>query len=252
MFFRTQFQAFLSESVAGVVYDETALRAIRAAHRRKWTTIAAVVAVVAMGVGVFAYSHYSKSRDDALVSGYLQVDKMFSTEQESFISAMQKPGADPAKIGKPDHMASAKKFEEFARANSFQPLAWVAGLRAASEYIEKGQSDSAISLLELVASRTMKHPLIQVRARRTLAGLYADKSDFAKALSELEIVEKIPDNPVLSECRLFKAKVFYLSGNKEAAAKLLKELSNSPDLSPSGDRSSVANEAALWLGHWGL
>jgi predicted negative regulator of RcsB-dependent stress response len=242
----------MSESSAGIRYDDTALNAIRAAHRRKWTTIATITAVIGTGIGVFWYSSYKKSQESALVTAYIQADKMFNTEQDAYIAEMQKPGADPSKIGKPDHLPSAKKFEEFARANASKAIAWVAAFRAASEYIEKGQTDSAIALLELVASRTMKHPLVQVRARRTLAGLYADKNDFAKALSELSILEKMTDNPMTSENRLFKAKVHFLAGQKEEAAKILNELAASTDLSSAGDRSSVAAEAALWLGYWGI
>ncbi len=252
MFVRTQSRVLLSESANGVRYDDTALNAIKAAHRRKWTTIFTLVALVALGVGVYVYSHVSKSREDALITAYLQADKMFTTEQESYIAEMQKPGADPAMIGKPNHLPSAKKFEEFARKYPAHNLGWLAAFRAASEYIEKKQTHNAIALLEMISSRTMKHQLIQVRARRTLAGLYADKADYTKALAELDILEKIPDNPVLAENRLFKAKVFFLAGRKDDAAKILKELAANSDLSTMGDRSTTATEAALWLGHWGL
>lgn len=252
MFLSTRSRVFFFESVDGVRYDDTALNAIRAANRRKWTTIITLVVLVVIGVAIFAYSKVSKSRQDALVTAYIQAERLYNSEQENYISEMQKPGADPQKLGKPDHMPSAQKFEEFARANSSHSLAWVAAFRAASEFIDKGKADSAISLLELVANRTMKHSLVQVRSRRTLAGLYADKNDYVKALAELDILEKIPNNPILSESRLFKAKVLYLAGKKEEAAKLLKELANSTDITSMGDRSSVANEASLWLGYWGL
>ncbi len=252
MLFRTRSHEFMSESSSGIRYDDTALNAIRAAHRRKWTTIATITAVVAAGVGIFWYSTHTKSRENERVTAYIQAEKMFNAEQDAYIAEMQKPGADPQKLPEANHLPSAKKFENFARANPSHPLSWVAGFRAASEYIEKGQTDSAIALLNLVASRTLKHSLVQVRARRTLAGLYADKNDFEKAFSELNILEKMTDNPTLAENRLFKAKVHYLAGQKEDASKILKELAASTDLSTMGDRSSVAAEAALWLGYWGI
>ncbi len=252
MFSRSIIVRYSSNSVDGVRFDDTAMNAIRAAHRRKWTTIGSLIALGAVGIGVFVYSSWSKDRDDALVNGFTQADRLFQSENEMFMQAAQKPGADLTKLVKPDHSASAKKFSEFITKNPGHPLAWVAGLRAASEFVETGKSDEAISVLEGLLPRTMNVPLMQVRVRRTLAGLYADKGLFPKALAELDVLEKMSDNPVLSENRLFRAKVLFLSGDKENSGKLLRELSNSPELSAVGDRSSVATEASLWLGHWGL
>ncbi len=252
MFSRTIFSTFSSDPVGSVRFDDTAMNAIRAAHRRQWTTIATLVGLFLVGVGVYAYSQWSKGREDGIVNDYMQADRLFQAENETFMRAMQMPGSDLAKLGRPEHAASAEKFESFALRFPKHPLAWVANFRAASEFVESGRTDKATVLLESILPLTMNNVLIQVRVRRTLAGLYADKGAYPKAMAELDILEKMPENPALSENKLFKAKVAFLAGDKEKAGKILRELAASPEMSLGGDRSSVANEAALWLGHWGL
>lgn len=252
MFSRSILSTFSSDPVGRVRFDDTAMNAIRAAHRRQWTTIASLIAVVLLGVGVYAYSHWSKNREDNIVNEYMQADLLFQTENETFMKSMQMPGADIAKLGRPDHAASAEKFESFSLKFPKHPLAWVANFRAATEFVESGKTEKATVLLASILPLTLNNMLIQVRVRRTLAGIYADKGDYARALGELDILEKMPDNPALSENKLFRAKVLHLSGDNEKAGKILRELATSAEMSLSGDRSSVATEAALWLGHWGL
>jgi predicted negative regulator of RcsB-dependent stress response len=238
------------EAMSGVRFDDSSLKAIRAAHRRKWTSIGAVTAVAAVGVGVFVYSKLARERQNELVTQFIQAEMKQESIQELFQKEME--GKNPAEIKDPDFSSSTKLYEKFFWDNSSEPIAWVAGLRAASAQMDKGEFDAAAKILNEVLPHTLKFATLQVRVRRSLASIHAEKGDYKKALAELDILEKIPDNPILDENKLFRAKVLYLSGEKEKAGAILKDLAKTAETAAFGDRSSVASEARLWLGYWGL
>lgn len=239
-----------AEAVSGVRFDDSSMNAIRAAHRRKWTSIGAVTAVAAAGVGVFVYSNISREHQNELVTQFIQAEMKQESVQELFQKEMQ--GKNPTETKDPDFSESTKLYEKFFWDNPSEPIAWVAGLRAASARIDKGEYDAAAKVLSNILPNTLKFATLQVRVRRSLASIYAEKGEYKKALAELDILEKIPNNPILDENKLFRAKVLYLSGEKEKAGVILKDLAKTAETSAFGDRSSVASEAQLWLGYWGL
>jgi hypothetical protein len=58
---------------------------------------------------------------------------------------------------------------------------------------------------------------------------------------------------MVPEVRLMRAQLLYKNGQKEQAAQLLKELAADTKAAVGeGSARSVATEAALWLGYWGL
>jgi predicted negative regulator of RcsB-dependent stress response len=235
------------------IFEETSAKAIRAAHRRKWTMVASVTLVCLVAAALLTFSWRKNRADRVLVQEYLEIDALYTAERQSFEDKLR---ADPklnTPDARPDHSPSAKKFEDFAKANVASPLGWQAALRAANEYIETEKFAEAQSLLEPLLIRTLKHVVVQVRVRKTIAGLLAEQGQFDPALEQLAFLEKLTDNPLVPEVRLMKAQILYKKGQKEEAAKLLKELASDTKAAVGeGSARSVATEASLWLGYWGL
>lgn len=239
-------------SVKRPIFEETSERAIRAAHRRKWTVIATVGLVVAIGAGLLIFS-WQKGRDErALTQSFLDIEAVYQGELQSFEDKLR---ADPklnTPDARPDHAASTQKFSEFAKAHVKSPLGWQAALRAANNLIEQQKYAEAQALLEPLLIKTLKHMVFQVRVRKTLAGLLAEQGQFDPALEQLNFLEKLADNPLVPEVRLMKAQVLYKKGQKDEAGKILRELAADKSTVAEGSSRSVASEASLWLGYWGL
>jgi len=243
----------IPKSTRNPLFEETSERAIRAAHRRKWTLVSTVGLCIGLAVGLFAYHRAQVSAERDLTLAYLAIDGQYNDEQTKFQESLKDQGPTPDFSKEADHTASAQKFAEFARKNASEPLAWQAALRASALFIEQKKPAEAKDLVELVMRKTLRNNIAQARLRRTLAGIHADAGAYDKALSELDFAIKLPDNPVLEETKLLRGQVLYLAGKKEEAATALRELSvaSSGDTDPSGSKS-VATEASLWLGYWGL
>lgn|GEM_PF-702066 len=240
-------------SVQRPIFEETSAKAIRAAHRRKWTLVGTVTLIVAIGAGLLIYSWRSSKSERELTQQYLEIDAAYLAENQVFEDKLR---ADP-KLNTPDaradHSQSAKKFADFAKANARSAIAWQASLRAANLYIEEQKFAEAQALLEPLLIKTLKHVVFQVRARKTLASLLAEQGQFDPALEQLSFLEKLPDNPMVAEGRLLRAQLLYKKGQKEEAGKILKELAADTKAAVGeGGARSVATEASLWLGYWGL
>jgi predicted negative regulator of RcsB-dependent stress response len=240
------------KSTRNPLFEETSDRAIRTAHRRKWTLVAAVGLCLGVAVGFYVYHRTQQAAARSLTVNYLAIDALFNDEQTKFQETLKAAGDGADFTTQPDHSGSAQKFAEFARANPDDPLAWQAALRASSLFIEAKKPKDAQELLELVSRKTLRNNVAQARLRRTLAGIHADSGNFDKALAELDFAIKLPDNPVLDETKLLRAQVLYLSGKKEEAGTALRELAAAPAVSNDVSGKSVSTEASLWLGFWGL
>lgn len=242
-----------ASSMQRPIFEETSAKAIREAHRRKWTLISFVVVFCAIGAGLLVYSWQKNRSERALIQTYLEIDAQFVSENQAFEEKLK---ADPklnTPDARPDHLASALKFEEFAKANVKSPLGWQAALRAANEFISLQKYAEAQALLEPLLIRTLKHVVVQVRVRKTLAGLLAEQGQIDSAIEQIVFLEKLPENPLVAEVRLMKAQLLYKKGDKEQAASILKELmADSKASVGEGNARPVSTEAALWLGYWGL
>lgn len=229
------------------------MNAIKLAHRRKWTTLGSVLALICTGLGFVIYSKISESRARTLTVKYTEIESAYTNEILTFQEDMKLKGSKAEPDAQPNHSASTQKFAAFAKQNWNEPLGWQAAIRASTSLIEQKNNSEAIALLEPLVRKTLKNNFIQARVRRTLAGLYAESGEFDKSLAELNFIEKLPDVPSQNETKLFKARILYMSGKKDDAAKLLKELAGSSatdESDLSGKPASV--EAALWIGYWGL
>jgi predicted negative regulator of RcsB-dependent stress response len=226
--------------------------AIRAAFRRKWTLIGTVVLVIGAGVGVLS-AHLARERAErSLTKAYLAAQTAYEDELDAYQKQLQSlEDIEKAKDLRPNHDKSTPLFKEFAETYAGHPLAWQASLRLAQEEMKNKNFDEAIRRLEPILPRTRAFPLVQVKVRETLAGLYAEKGDFSRALSELALVEKIAENPLPQGTLLRKAQFAYLSGDKEGAGKLLAELASGKV----GDQfidPETAVEANTWMDLWDL
>lgn len=234
------------------IYEESAGRAIRLANRRKWTAIGALVILALVIIGGFAFNRTRTSAEKDVVKSYLSIDAEFMAEAQKFQEKVQAAKPEEIENMTPDFSASAEKFAAFAKENEAHPLGWQASFKAANIFLEAKKVDDALSVLEPLVKRTMGNALLQLKIRRALAGIYAEKKEYEKALAELDFIEKLPDNPAINEIKLFKAQVLYLSGNKEEAAKKLKELSDNALLAFDPSAKAISSEASMWLGYWGL
>jgi len=235
------------------IFEETSGKAIQAAHRRKWTLVATVGLLVGVIVGLLVYSNRKTAAENALVQQYLEIDAKYFAENQAFEEKMRANPASFSPTVRPDHTESTKGFVEYAKANVKTSLGWHAALRASAELIEKQQFAEAQALLDPLLIRTLKHVVVQVRVRKTLAGLLAEQGKFDEAIEHLNFLEKYADNPLIPEVRLTRAQFLYKKGDKDGAAQLLKELADdSAAAIGEGSARSVATEASLWLGYWGL
>lgn len=235
------------------VFEETSGQAIQAAHRRKWTLVVTVALVVGAMVGLLVYSNKQTTAQEELVQSYLEIDAQFFAENQAFEEKMRANPADFSPTARPDHSKSSELFAEYAKRNVKLPLGWHAALRAAGDFIERQKYAEAQSLLDPLLIQTLKHAVFQVRVRKTLAGLLAEQGQYDAAIEHLNFLEKYTDNPLVPETRLTRAQYLYKKGDKEAAANLLRELANDATAAVGeGSARSVATEAALWLGYWGL
>ncbi len=235
------------------IFEETSAKAIQAAHRRKWTMVGFVVVLLAVASGLLVYSWQKSKAERQLIQSYVEIDALYVSENQAFEDKLKTSPDLNTFDARPDHSQSTKKFEEFAKANVKTSLGWQAALRASSELIEQQKYAEAQALLEPLLIRTLKHVVVQVRVRKTLAGLMAEQGQFDQALEQLSFLEKLPDNPMVPEVRLMRAQLLYKKGEKDQAAQLLKELaSDSSAAVGEGSARSVATEASLWLGYWGL
>lgn len=235
------------------IFEETSGKAIQAAHRRKWTLVVTVGLVVGVIVALLVYSNRKTAAEDALVQQYLEIDSKFFSENQAFEEKMKANPASFSPTARPDHTESTKGFAEYAKANVKTTLGWHAALRASAELIEQQKFAEAQSLLDPLLIRTLTHVVFQVRVRKTLAGLLAEQGKFDEAIEHLNFLEKYADNPLIPEVRLTRAQFLYKKGDKESAAQLLKELAaDGAAAIGEGNTQSVATEASLWLGYWGL
>jgi tetratricopeptide (TPR) repeat protein len=241
----------IPKSTRNPLFEETSDRAIRTAHRRKWTLVAALGACLGAGLGVWWYLHNEHAAARALTVEYLGIEALHAEELTKFQERLTAAGEATDFSAEPDHSASAAKFADFARRHPDEPLAWHVAIRASSLLIAQKKPQEAQTLLEQVARKTLSNNIAQARIRRTLAGIHADAGQFDKALTEIDFALKLPGNPVLEETKLLRGQVLYLAGRKDEAATVLKELAAAPDAGAPG-ASSAATEASLWLGHWGL
>ncbi|MEN9826187.1 MAG: hypothetical protein RI953_1932 [Pseudomonadota bacterium] len=233
------------------IFEETSERAIKAAHRRKWTMIATIGLVLLLGAGLLGFSWYTARQERALTQAFLEIDSIYQTENQTFEEKLRLDPKLNTPDARPDHTASTQKFEAFAKANDKSALGWQAALRAANFYIEQQKFAEAQALLEPLLIKTLKYVIFQVRVRKTLAGILAEQGQLDQAIEQLSFLEKLPDNPLVADVKLMRAQILFKKGQKEEAGKILRELA--ADKTPAeGGARSVASEAALWLGYWGL
>ena len=226
--------------------------AIRAAYRRKWTLIGTLVVLTGVGIAVLV-AHLSRlSAERELTRSYLVALGAYDDEIEAYQKQLQGlDNLEKAKDLRPDHSKSTPLFKDFATKFAGHPLAWQADLRLAQEDMKDKNYDAAIGRLEPMLSKTRAFGVMQTKIRETLAGLYAEKGDYTRALSELSIVEKIAENPSPEGTLLRKAQYTYLSGDKVAAGQQLASLA-SGRVGEQVIGEEVAVEASNWMDIWDL
>lgn len=227
-------------------------QAIRTAFRRKWTLIGTLILAFGAASGILIAHFARQNAERELTRAYLAAQSAYEDEIEAYQKELQGlDNLEKAKDLRPNHSKSTPLFREFSDKYRGHPLAWQADLRIAQEDMKDKNFDAAIARLEPMASKTRSFSIMQVKLRETLAGLYAEKGDFTRALAEMAIVEKIADNPAPDGTLLRKAQYTFLSGDKESAGRQLGELAKGRvgELMIGDD---VSTEASNWLDLWDL
>lgn len=226
--------------------------AIRAAFRRKWTFWGVILGFVCLGGGLLFWNAHVKGVEREETIEFLKAQTVYDAELEAFSKKLENNrNLEDITSLRPDHSKSTPLFQEYAEKHADSPLGWQAALRVAQELIKQGDGEGAIRLLTPIVSRTRRFPVLQTKVRRTLAGLYAEQGDYAKALAEVTIIEKIKENPVPDQTLLFKGQLLYLNGDKEGARDIFRKLSDGR-VGETLVSQDVSMDAALWLDFWKL
>lgn len=240
-------------STENTLFEETSYRAIKIAQRRKWTLIILIVSVVIIGLGFLIYNQALNSKEQKLAAEYAGIEEVYNQENLEFQKKSEAAKANLPKDFSPDYTKSMDLFSQFSKKYASEPSGWQAAIRASTYYISKGLNDKAKEVLEPVVENAGSHPLIQIRVRTALAGIYSSEKNNQKALDELKVVEEIPQNPLPNQARFLRAQILFLSGNKAESLKILNQIISSSDnasiTDPTNQASQIQQQAKIWLNY---
>lgn len=237
-------------SSENTLFEETSYKAIKTAQRRKWTLIGLVLALILVGVSILIYNQMTTSKNLRLANEYANIEEVFNKENLDNQKVIEQFKGNLPKDYSPEFSKSMPLFTEFAKKYVKEPIGWQAGIRAATYYISKNNNDKAKEILEPIVQASARQPLIQVKVRTTLAGLYAAEKNEQKALDELKIVEAIPQNPEPNQARLLKAQLLFTMGDKNEAIKTLNQIvSTNSEQNKQSQNSDTQQQAKVWLNY---
>lgn len=239
-----------AKSTHNPLFEETSDRAIRAAHRRKRNSIMALTGLVCIGLSFLGYQKYQSHIHKEIAANFLKIENIYIEESKQF---QEKNAKNPQSFMMVvPHVESLPKYIEFAKSHENHPLALHAQIKAISIMVESGQTQELEAPLDSAIRKSIKNPYLQLRLRKIKAGFLADQKKWEDSIKELEFIEKIPENPIVGEIKLQRARTLLAAGRKEDATALLKQLmEDPPTLSEMGGRS-LATEAAIWLNYYQL
>jgi predicted negative regulator of RcsB-dependent stress response len=240
-------------SSENTLFEETSYRAIRVAQRRKWTLMALIASIILIGIGFLIYNQNLNSKTQKLATEYAEIEEVFNQENLEFQKKSETAKGKLPIENSPEYPKSMELFSQFSKKYSSEPSGWQAAIRAGTYYISKGLNEKAKEILEPVVENTGSHPLIQIRVRTALAGIYSSEKNNERALNELKVVEEIPQNPLPNQARLLRAQILFISGNKTEALKILNQIISSNDTVSSSDltnqASQIQQQAKIWLNY---
>ena len=242
--------------------DNNAMKAIKGAHRRKWTLIGAIFLLLVIIICIVIYHTIKTARENVIANQYAEIDSIYNQENLVYQQKIQeqKDNKSPttaatiaAKID-PDYSTSMPKFRDFALKYPQDPYGWQAAIRSSTYFISNNKPEDAQKELEAVLPYTSNQDLVQIKIRTALAGVYASQSNTQKALDQLTIVENLPHNPLPNQSRFLKAQILVAAGNKADAKKVLNQIMSTPTdmLSPSQQPDSTVHQAKVYLNKIGL
>ena len=230
------------------LFEETSYKAIKTAQRRKWTLIGLIVAILLVGVSLLIYNQMTTSKNLKLANEYANIEEIFNKENSENQKIIEQFKGNLPKDFSPNFEKSMPLFAEYAKKYVKEPIGWQAGIRSATYYISKNLNNKAKEILEPIVIYSAKYPLIQVKVRTTLAGIYLTEKQEQKALSEISIVEAIVQNPEPNQARLLKAQISYAMGDKEQAIKILNQIiSSNSEQNKQNQTSEIQQQAKVWL-----
>ncbi len=237
------------------LFEDNALKAIKSAHRRKWTLIGLVFVVVLGLITVVIFHEINVSRENVIANKYAEIEEIYNQENAAYQQKMQqKKGVESLETEVPDYSVSMARFQNFALKYPKNPYAWQAAIRSSTYFIMNNKIIEAQKELEAVLPYTSKYDLIQIKIRTTLAGMYATQNNTSKALEQLAIVEKLPHNPMPNQSRLLSAQILVSVGNLTDAKKMLNQIissQSSADFSSAQSNDDI-HQAKILLNKIGL
>lgn len=237
-------------SSENTLFEETSYKAIKTAQRRKWTLIGLILTLLLIGIGILIYNQMTTSKNLKLANEYASIEEIFNKENLANQKTMEQFKGTLPKDFTPDFSKSMPLFVDFSKKYVKEPIGWQAAIRAATYYISKNANDKAKEILEPILQPSASYPLIQVKVRTTLAGIYAAEKNEQKALAELNVVEQIAQNPEPNQARLLKAQIHYTLGNKTEAVKILNQIiSTNSEQATQNQNSETQQQAKIWLNY---
>lgn len=231
------------------LFEETSYQAIQAAHRKKWTFIGVFLLVITIIATLIAKDYFSSQSQNKISAEYARIDLVYQKETALFQEKTK--NAPATQNSEADYSQSMPLFYKFALEHKDSPYGWQAAIRAATYFIAKDKNKEAEEVLAAILPNIQKFPLVQSKVGMTLASIYAAQKNNAKALEELDKIEKLAENPTPNQTRLLKAQILFVSGNKKEASKILNQIISSPapiDSKPGSD-DQTKKQAQLWLSY---
>lgn len=118
---------------------------------------------------------------------------------------------------KADHSGSLEGYKKFFDAHSTDAEGWNSALRAASILVETDKHAEAVAIVERVAGASTKDTFYQTQSRLFLAGLFEEKGEFDRALSEVNALEPLATEDLKPALLLAKGRLQYFKNSRDDA-----------------------------------
>lgn len=202
--------------------DETSAKAFRSAKIRYLIILGAIIATVLVCIALIIYQQNQKNKFAKIAKEYAEINSLFY--QENLQNSNESP--DSSSNDTVNHDKSMASFAQFALKHAKEPYGWQAAIRTANYYIKQGNLQAAKELFEIIIPNTYNYPLIQMKVGTTLAGLYTQLGEEAKAVQQIEYVSKISSNPTAEQTVLFYAQILYVFDKFDDARQKLSTLTS--------------------------
>lgn len=217
--------------------------------------ITPVVAVIAIGYGIYAWQHNQASTRRAelakIIASQAEETNSVAKQTESIqkeIDAIRqaanpsaKPGEKKAELSadnllkisalekrlaeaKPDHSKSAADFWKFYDANKENAEGWMAGISWCTNEIAQGKIAETKPILEQIVKASTSNKFYQIQSRFMLANILEELGEFDTALKEADVLAGLVQDEAKPMVLLLKGQLLYFKKDLTTARTVLSEI----------------------------